>query len=161
MNRTINPSVKILKGAKILGNVDIGKKSSIWYNAVIRGDIEDINIGEFSNVQDNCVLHTSKGFPLYIGSYVSVGHSAVLHGTTIQDNCLIGMNATLLNGSAIGKNSIVGAGAVVTQGKKFPDRSLILGMPAKIVRKLEPHEIENVKDNALRYAELADKHAFQ
>jgi len=155
----IHPSVKILKGAQIIGNLNIGKKSSVWYNAVIRGDIEDINIGEYSNIQDNCVLHTSKDFPLKIGSHVSVGHAAVLHGTTIRDNCLIGMNATLLNGSEIGADSIVGAGAVVTQGKKFPDRSLIVGMPAKMVRKLEPLEVRSIKDNALRYAELADKHA--
>ena len=159
MNGMINPSVKILKGAQILGNVNIGRKSSIWYNAVIRGDIENIDIGKFSNVQDNCVLHTSKDFPLKIGSYVSVGHSAVLHGTTINDNCLIGMNATLLNGSVIGKNSVVGAGAVVTEGKKFPDGSLILGMPARMIRNLESHEIQKIKDNALRYAQLADKHA--
>jgi len=155
----IHPSVKILKGAQIIGNLNIGKKSSVWYNAVIRGDIEDINIGEYSNIQDNCVLHTSKDFPLKIGSHVSVGHAAVLHGTTIRDNCLIGMNATLLNGSEIGADSIVGAGAVVTQGKKFPDRSLIVGMPAKMVRKLKPLEVRSIKDNALRYAELADKHA--
>ena len=155
----IHPSVKILKGAQIIGNLNIGKKSSVWYNAVIRGDIEDINIGEYSNIQDNCVLHTSKDFPLKIGSHVSVGHAAVLHGTTILDNCLIGMNATILNGSEIGADSIVGAGAVVTQGKKFPDRSLIVGMPAKMVRKLKPLEVRSIKDNALRYAELADKHA--
>ena len=161
MSRMINPSVKILKGAQVLGNVNIGRRSSVWYNAVIRGDIEDINIGEFSNIQDNCVLHTSKDLPLNIGAYVSVGHSAVLHGTTIQDNCLIGMNATLLNGSVIGENSIVGAGSVVTEGKKFQDRSLILGTPAKIVRKLGTHEIDRIKDNALRYAELADKHTLQ
>ncbi len=154
----MHQSVKILNGVQIHGNLNIGRKSSIWYNAVIRGDIEDINIGEYSNIQDNCVLHTSKDFPLNIGSYVSVGHSAVLHGTTIRDNCLIGMNTTLLNGSLIGADSIVGAGAVVTQGKKFPDRSLILGMPAKMVRKLETREVKSIKENALRYAELADEH---
>jgi carbonic anhydrase/acetyltransferase-like protein (isoleucine patch superfamily) len=154
----IHPSVKILKGAKVLGNINIGRHSSVWYNAVIRGDIEDINIGEYSNIQDNCVLHTSKDFPLQIGSHVSVGHAAVLHGTKIQDNCLIGMNSTLLNGSVIGANSIVGAGAVVTEGKQFPDRSLILGMPAKMVRKLESREVQSIKENALRYAELADIH---
>jgi carbonic anhydrase/acetyltransferase-like protein (isoleucine patch superfamily) len=153
----IHPTVKILKGSKVLGNVNIGKKSSVWYNTVIRGDIEDINIAEYSNIQDNCVLHTSKGFPIKIGSHVSVGHAAVLHGTKIQDNCLIGMNATLLNGSVIGADSIVGAGALVTEGKKFPHESLILGMPAKMVRKLEKREIQSIKENALRYAELAGK----
>ncbi len=153
----IHSSVKILKGAHILGKVNIDNNSSVWYNAVIRGDIEDINIGKYSNIQDNCVLHSSKGFPLEIGSFVSVGHAAVLHGTTIDDNCLIGMNATLLNGSVIGKNSIVGAGAVVTEGKEFPGESLILGMPGKVIRKLNPYEIESIEDNAIRYSKLANK----
>ncbi|MDD1774542.1 MAG: gamma carbonic anhydrase family protein [Methanobacterium sp.] len=154
----IHQTVKILNGAHVLGTVVIGRKSSIWYNAVIRGDIEEIKIGEYSNVQDNCVLHTSKGFPLNVGSYVSVGHASVIHGATVEDNCLIGMNATLLNGSEIGENSIVGAGSVVTQDKKFPKESLILGTPGKLIRKLEPAEIESIKDNALRYAELAGKY---
>ena len=153
----IQSSVKILKGAHVLGNVNIGNHSSVWYNAVIRGDIENINIGKYSNIQDNCVLHSSKGFPLRIGSFVSVGHAAVLHGTTIDDNCLIGMNSTLLNGSVIGKNSIIGAGAVVTEGKEFPEGSLILGMPGKLTRKLTPHEIESIKDNAIRYCKLSNK----
>lgn len=153
----IHSTVTILKGSQILGRVNIGSQSSVWYNVVIRGDIEDINIGEYSNVQDNCVLHSSKGFPLQIGSYVSVGHAAVLHGTTVGDNCLIGMNSTLLNGSVIGGNSIVGAGAVVTEGKQFPPGSLILGMPAKVIRCLKPHEVESIKDNAIRYVELARK----
>lgn len=154
----MHSTVIILKGSHILGAVDIGSHSSVWYNAVVRGDIEDIAIGEYSNIQDNCVLHSSKGFPLHIGSYVSVGHAAVLHGTTIGDNCLIGMNSTLLNGSVIGENSIVGAGAVVTEGKEFPPESLILGTPGKVVRSLKPHEVEAIKDNAVRYAELASKH---
>ncbi|HEY0196274.1 MAG TPA: gamma carbonic anhydrase family protein [Methanobacterium sp.] len=153
----IHPTVKILNGSQILGKVNIGSHSSVWYNAVIRGDIGGIDIGEYSNIQDNCVLHSSKGFPLQIGSFVSVGHAAVLHGTTVENNCLIGMNSSLLNGSAIGKNSIVGAGAVVTEGKKFPPESLILGMPAKVIRNLEPPEVESIKDNAVRYAEMAGK----
>ncbi len=153
----IHPTVITLNGSQILGRVNIGSHSSVWYNAVIRGDIEAIEIGEYSNVQDNCVLHSSRGFPLRIGSYVSVGHAAVLHGTTVADNCLIGMNSTLLNGSVIGENSIVGAGAVVTEGKKFPPESLILGMPAKVIRSLEPNEVESIRDNAVRYAELANR----
>lgn len=153
----IHPTVKILNGSQILGKVNIGSNSSVWYNAVIRGDIEGIDIGEYSNIQDNCVLHSSKGFPLHIGSFVSVGHAAVLHGTTVENNCIIGMNSTLLNGSVIGENSIVGAGAVVTEGKKFPPESLILGMPAKVIRNLEPPEIESIKNNAVRYAEMAGK----
>ncbi len=151
----IHPTVKILNGSKILGRVNICKHSSVWYNAVLRGDIEGIDIGKYSNVQDNCVLHSSKGFPLKIGSYVSIGHAAVLHGATVGDNCLIGMNSTLLNGSMVGENSIVGAGAVVTEGKQFPPESMILGMPAKAIRSLKPQEVESIKDNAVRYVELA------
>lgn len=148
-------SVKIFPGAKIKGEVSIGNSSSIWYNAVIRGDIELITIGKYSNIQDNCVLHSTLGFPLDVGDYVSVGHAAVLHGCKINNNCIIGMNATLLNGSVIGKNSIVGAGSVVTEGKKFPEGSIIIGIPAKAVRQLSPEEIEKIRKNALNYSKLA------
>lgn len=151
----IHPSVKIFKGSHITGAVSIKEESSVWFNAVIRGDIEPITIGKYSNVQDNCVLHSSSGHPLKIGSYVSIGHAAVVHGATIADNCLIGMNSTLLNGSVIKKDSIVGAGAVVTEGKEFPEKSLIIGVPAKAVRKLEAHEIEAIKANAVKYAAMA------
>ncbi len=151
----INKSVVVLKGTVIDGNVNIDEKSSVWFNAVLRGDIEPLNIGKFSNIQDNCVLHSSKGYPLIIGDHVSVGHAAILHGCTVGDNCLIGMNATVLNGAAIKKNSIVGAGAVVTEGREFPEKSLILGVPAKSVRTLQNEEVKNIKDNAINYARMA------
>lgn len=151
----IHSTVKILKGSHITGNVKIAEQSSVWFNAVIRGDIEPISIGNFSNIQDNCVLHSSKNYPLRIGSYVSIGHAAVVHGATIENNCLIGMNSTILNGSVIKKNSIVGAGAVVTECKEFPDKSLILGVPAKKVRELNDDEIEAIKNNAIKYADMA------
>ncbi len=151
----IQSSVKIFEGARVTGRVEIDHMSSVWFNAVLRGDIEPLTIGKYSNIQDNCVLHSSKSFPLKIGSYVSVGHAAVLHGATVQDNCLIGMNSTILNGALIRKNSIVGAGAVVTQGKEFPEGSLILGVPAKAVKKLEEDAVNSIKENALRYAEMA------
>lgn len=151
----IHPTTSILSGAHTIGKVSTGEKSSIWYNAVIRGDLEPIIIGNFSNVQDNCVLHSSKDFPLKIGDYVSVGHAAVLHGCTVDNNCLIGMNATVLNDSHIHKNSIVAAGSVVTEGKEFPEGSLIMGVPAKVVRELNEKEIKNIEDNALRYSQLA------
>jgi carbonic anhydrase/acetyltransferase-like protein (isoleucine patch superfamily) len=151
----INKSVVVLKGTVIDGNVNINEKSSVWFNAVLRGDIEPLNIGKFSNIQDNCVLHSSKGYPLIIGDHVSVGHAAILHGCTVEDNCLIGMNATVLNGATIKKNSIVGAGAVVTEGREFPEKSLILGVPAKSVRTLQNEEIKNIKDNAMNYAKMA------
>lgn len=152
---TVHKSVNIFEGAKIIGNVKIDVESSIWFNAVLRGDIESITIGKYSNIQDNCVIHSSKNYPVNLGDYVSVGHAAVLHGCEIGDNCLIGMNSTVLNGVKIGKNSIVGAGAVVTEGKKFESSSLILGVPAKAVRKLNGEEIDSIKDNAVRYARLA------
>jgi carbonic anhydrase/acetyltransferase-like protein (isoleucine patch superfamily) len=145
------------KGSVIDGKVNISEKSSIWFNAVLRGDIEPINIGKCSNIQDNCVLHSSKGYPLNIGNLVSVGHAAVLHGCKIEDNCLIGMNATVLNGAIIRKNSIVGAGAVVTEGREFPENSLIIGMPAKNVRTLNNVEIESITDNANRYVKMAEE----
>lgn len=151
----IHPTAIIFPGAHIIGDISIGEKSSIWYNAVIRGDIEPIKIGNNSNVQDNCVMHSSKGFPLEIGDYVSVGHAAVLHGCKIDENCLIGMNATVLNGSHIQKNSIVAAGAVVPEGKVFPEGSLIMGVPGKVVRELNLEDVKKIKDNALRYSKLA------
>jgi len=153
----INQTVTIFPGAHTIGKVFIGSNSSIWHNAVIRGDIEPITIGNFSNVQDNCVLHSSQGFPLELGDYVSVGHAAVLHGCKVEENCVIGMNATVLNGSHIKKNSIVAAGSVVTEGKVFPEGSMIMGAPARPVRELKKDEFHKIKDNALRYSELATK----
>ncbi len=151
----VHESVVVFIGTVVDGKVNIGEKSSVWFNAVVRGDIEPLNIGKCSNIQDNCVLHSSKGYPLNIGNLVSVGHAAVLHGCTVEDNCIIGMNATVLNGATIKKNSIVGAGAVVTEGREFPEKSLIIGVPANAVRTLQKDEIENIKDNAVRYVEMA------
>jgi len=152
---TVNKSVKIFKGAQIVGNVKIAANSSVWYNAVVRGDMSHIKIGKCSNIQDNCVLHCSQAFPTILGDYISVGHGAVLHGCEIGDNSLIGINSTVLNGAKIGKNCILGAGAVVTEGKKFEDGSLILGGPAKAIRKLNNEEIDSIKENALRYGKIA------
>lgn len=153
----IHPKVKIFPGSHIIGNVEIGPDCSIWYNAVLRGDIEAISMGSFSNVQDNCVVHSSREYPVEIGDYVSIGHGAVVHGCKLGDNVLVGMNATILNGAEIGENSIVGAGAVVTEGKKFPPESLIIGLPAQAVRTLPQEQIKSIKDNALRYIELSKK----
>ncbi len=153
----IHPSVKLFPGSYTIGKVKIGKNSSIWYNAVLRGDIEPIKIGKYSNIQDNCVVHSSTDYPVQVGDYVSVGHSAVLHGCTIEDNVLVGMNATILNGAHIGKDSMVGAGAVVTEGKEFPDQSLILGLPSKVIKTLNKEEIESIKENAVKYSALSKK----
>ena len=112
--KKIHSSVRLFPGAHVQGKVEIDENYSVWYNAVVRGDIEPIKIGKYSNIQDNCVVHSSTDYPVKIGDYVSVGHAAVLHGCSIEENVLIGMNATVLNGAHIGKDSVVGAGAVVT-----------------------------------------------
>lgn len=147
----IHRTAKLYSGVKIVGDVKIGQNSSVWYNAVIRGDMGSITIGEGSNIQDNCVVHS----PAEIGDFVTVGHAAVVHACTVEENCIIGINSTILDGAIIRKNSIVGAGALVTAGKEFPEASLILGVPARAVRALEQDEIIKIKDTALKYVELS------
>ena len=143
--------------ATIIGKVEIGEKVSIWFGAVLRGDNELIFVDEGSNVQDNCILHTDKGYPLSIGRNCTIGHNAILHGATIEDNSLVGMGAIILNGSKINKNSLVGAGALVTEGKEFPPNSLILGNPAKFVRQLNSKEIKEINNSAINYQENSRK----
>jgi carbonic anhydrase/acetyltransferase-like protein (isoleucine patch superfamily) len=151
----IHPSVFIAEGAHIIGDVEIGKGSSVWFNTVIRGDVNFIRIGERTNVQDNSVLHvTHKTFPLVIGSNVTIGHSAVLHAATIFDFCLIGMNATVLDDAKVGPYALVAAGAVVLGGTVIPEGMLAAGIPAKIVRKLTQEErkfLEQSAENYMRY----------
>ncbi len=151
----IHESVTTFPGSHIIGDVKIGENSSVWYNAVIRGDRSAIVIGKNSNIQDNCVIHCADNLTTILGDNVSVGHGAILHGCEIGDNVLIGMNATVLNGAKIGKGSIIGAGALVTEGKEFPDESLILGVPGKLIRQLNSEEVDQIKKNALIYVDLA------
>ncbi|MBE6493125.1 MAG: gamma carbonic anhydrase family protein [Methanosphaera stadtmanae] len=151
----MSEKTKIFDGAKLIGNVEMKDNVSIWYNAVLRGDIEPITIDENSNVQDNCVVHVSKNYPVKIGKNVSVGHGAIVHGCTIEDNVLIGMGAIILNGAHIEKNCLVGAGALVTENKTFPEGSLIIGSPAKAIRQLTEEEIESITENATHYVELS------
>ena len=151
-------SVIICPGAQVIGDVELGEDVSIWHGAVLRGDTDSITIGDNSNVQDNCVVHCTKGFPVVVKKNVSVGHGAVIHGCTLEDNVLIGMNATVLNGAHIGKNSIVGAGAVVSEGKEFPERSLILGVPAKVVKELSDEQVQSIQDNADNYVKLSKQY---
>ena len=151
-------SIVICPGAQIIGKVELGEKVSIWHGAVLRGDTDSITIGDNSNVQDNCVVHCTKDFPVEIGKNVSVGHGAVVHGCKLDDNVLIGMNATVLNGAHISKNSIVGAGAVVSEGKEFPEGSLILGVPAKAVKEVTPEQIEMIQNNAENYVKLSKQY---
>ena len=151
-------SIVICPGAQVIGEVEMGSDVSIWHGAVVRGDTDSITIGNNSNVQDNCVVHCTKGFPVKIGDNVSVGHGAIVHGCVLEDNVLIGMNATVLNGAHIGKNSIVGAGAVVSGGKEFPEGSLILGVPAKKVKDLTPVQIDHIQENADNYVKLSKQY---
>ena len=147
--------VYIAEGAKIIGDVTIGEDSSVWYNAVIRGDSNSIVIGENTNVQDNAVMHTSHKHALQIGDNVTIGHGAIVHGCTVGNNVLIGMGAIILDGAVIEDNCIIGAGALVTQNKVVPEGSLALGNPAKVVRELTEEEKESILKNADEYSEEA------
>ncbi|GAA0793586.1 gamma carbonic anhydrase family protein [Marinobacterium sediminicola] len=137
--------------ATLIGQVTLASGASVWPQAVLRADNEPIHIGTGSNVQDGAVLHTDPGFPLQIGDGVTIGHQAMLHGCTIGDNSLVGIQAVVLNGARIGRNCLIGAGSLVTEGKEFPDNSLILGSPAKVVRQLSDEAIEGLRANALSY----------
>ena len=150
--------VYIAEGAKIIGDVTIGEDSSVWYNAVIRGDSNSIVIGENTNVQDNAVLHTSHSHALTIGDNVTIGHGAIVHGCTVGNNVLIGMGAIVLDGAVVEDNCIIGAGALVTQNKVMPEGSLVLGNPAKVVRELTQEEIKSIQINADEYSEEAKQY---
>jgi carbonic anhydrase/acetyltransferase-like protein (isoleucine patch superfamily) len=134
----VNPSVFIAPGAHVIGDVEIGEDSSLWFNAVLRGDLEPIVVGKGSNIQDGAVLHTDEGFPCVIGNNVTIGHRAVVHGATIEDEALVGMGAVVLNGAKLGKGAVLGAGAVLAEGKEIPAGMLALGVPAKVTRPVEP-----------------------
>jgi len=152
----IDESVFLASGVKIVGDVKIGANSSIWYNTVIRGDVNYVTIGKNTNVQDLSMLHvTFEKFPLIIGDNVTIGHSVTLHGCILQNNTFIGMGATILDGAIIEKNSMVGAGAVVKQGFVVPSGKLVAGIPAKIIRDLTSDEIENIDASAKRYIKYA------
>lgn len=142
----------IADNATVIGQVELGQKVSVWYGAVIRGDNSCIRIGNFSNVQENAVLHTDAGIDLNIGDYVTIGHQAMLHGCTIGDNSLIGINAVVLNNAVIGKNCIVGANALVPEGKVIPDNSLVVGSPARVVKTLDDQAEVRLKMSAMHYA---------
>jgi carbonic anhydrase/acetyltransferase-like protein (isoleucine patch superfamily) len=148
----IDPSAFIAEGVQIIGDVEIGRDSSIWYNAVVRGDVNFIRIGQRTNVQDGAVLHvTYKKFPLIIGSNVTVGHSAVLHAAVIEDFCLIGMNATVLDNARLGKYCLIAAGAVVLGGTVIPEGMLAAGVPAKVIRPLTMEERKALEQSAQNY----------
>ncbi|MET7482831.1 gamma carbonic anhydrase family protein [Streptomyces sp. NPDC005538] len=144
--------------ASVIGDVTVSAGASVWYGAVLRGDVERIAVGASSNIQDNCTLHADPGFPVTVGERVSVGHNAVVHGATVEDDCLIGMGATVLNGAVIGAGSLVAAQALVPQGMVVPAGSLVAGVPAKVRRALTGEEREGLTLNGTMYAELAKAH---
>jgi carbonic anhydrase/acetyltransferase-like protein (isoleucine patch superfamily) len=144
-------SAWVADNAQVIGDVHMAADSSVWFSSVVRGDTATIRIGEGTNIQDGSVLHADVGIPLTIGKHVTVGHMVQLHGCTIGDESLIGIGAIVLNGAKIGKNCLVGAGSLVTEGKEFPDGSMILGSPAKVVRQLTPEQIEGLRRSAQHY----------
>lgn len=154
----IDPSAMVLDEAILIGRVHLARQVSVWPCAVLRGDNEPITVGEGSNLQDGCVVHTDPGYPVTIGRQVTVGHLAMLHGCQIGDGVLVGMNATLLNGAEVGDHCIIGAGALITSGKKFPPRSLIVGVPAKVVRELTDEEVQSALDNCCTYVQKIDNY---
>lgn len=155
----IHPTAFVADSAQVVGRVTLGEGSSVWFNTVIRADNEPMTIGAGSNIQDGSVLHSDTGFPLSVGERVTVGHQVVLHGCTVGDESLIGIGAVVLNGAKIGKHCLVGAGSLVTEGKEFPDGSMILGSPAKVVRQLTPEQIDGLRRSAQHY--IANAQRFQ
>ena len=146
-------AVFIAPSADIIGEVTLGKDVSVWFNATIRADLSPVTIGDGTNVQDNCVIHVDDDKPTTVGKNVIIGHNVILHGCTVGDNSLIGMGAVVLNGAVIGEGCVVGAGALVTENKKFPDRSLIIGSPAKAVRTLTDEQVQKILEGVDRYIE--------
>jgi carbonic anhydrase/acetyltransferase-like protein (isoleucine patch superfamily) len=147
----------VADNAQVIGDVVIGDGASVWFGTTVRGDTDTITIGAGSNVQDGSVLHADDGVPLVIGENVTVGHQVMLHGCTIGDESLIGIGAIVLNGAKIGKNCLVGAGSLVTEGKEFPDGSMIIGSPARVVKSLSPEQIEGLRQSARHYTANAER----
>lgn len=157
----IDASCFIAKDADVIGRVDLKKNVSVWFHSVIRGDKEEIVIDENSNVQDGCILHTDPNHKLYIGKNVTIGHRAIVHGARIEDNCLIGMGAIILNGAHIGENCMIAAGALVKENQCVPPNSLVVGIPGKVIRKIDEEQVKDIYDNALHYIALAKTYKEQ
>jgi carbonic anhydrase/acetyltransferase-like protein (isoleucine patch superfamily) len=151
----IDPTAFIAPGAALVGEVIVGRNASIWFNATVRGDLEPIAIGAESNVQDACVVHVDRGRPTLIGDRVTLGHGAIVHASTVEDEVLIAMKAVVLSGCHIGRHSLIGAGAVVPEETRVPEGSLVLGVPGRVVRALRADEIERIHENARAYVELS------
>lgn len=155
---TIDPTAYVAPGATLIGDVRLGPRASVWPGCVLRGDINFIEIGEATNVQDGTIIHLADDYPVRIGRYVTIGHAAIIHACTIEDECLIGMRATILDGAVIGDHSIIGAGALVTAGTVVPPGSLVLGVPGKVSRTLEPPEQADIRKWAEKYVKVAAAH---
>ena len=154
----VHPPVFIADTARVIGNVTLQKGVSIWYGAILRGDLNRIVVGEKTNIQDNCVLHVDHDAACRMGGGIVTGHHATVHACTIDDECLIGMNSVILSKARIGKQCIIGAGAVIKEGAKIPPRSLVLGVPAKVVRTITKKEVLSIREGADRYYRLAQKY---
>ena len=154
----VHPDAWVASNATLIGKVKLEKNSSIWFNAVLRGDIELISIGENSNIQDGSVLHTDPGYKLNVGKGVTVGHMVMLHGCQISDNTLIGIGSIILNNAKIGKNCIIGANSLITENKIIPDNSLVVGSPGRILRKVTEEEIKAIHENAKHYVDGSKKY---
>lgn len=149
----------IAPSASVIGRVKLGYHASVWFGAVLRGDIELIEVGDHSNIQDNCVIHTDKGLPVTIGSYCTIGHQAILHGCTIASNTLVGMGAVILNGARIGSNCLIGAHSLITENKVIPGNSLVMGVPGRVVRSLESDAAASIRRSAERYVSQWQRYA--
>lgn len=158
---TLGEGVYVAPGARVIGNVTLGKDASVWFNAVVRGDASTVTVGEGTNIQDLTLVHCDAGFPAAIGRNVTVGHSCVIHGCTIGDDCLIGMGTTILNGAKLGDNCLVGAGSLITEGKEFPAGSVIMGRPAKVVREVGENELEKIRHGAKHYQDNARQYSSE
>ena len=152
----IDPSAWVAPGATLVGDVTLGARASIWFQATVRGDLAPIAVGEESNIQDACVLHVEKDGPVRLGARVTVGHGAIVHGATVEDEVLVAMRAVVLSGCHIGSQCLIGAGAVVPEGTRVPPGSLVLGVPGRVVRPLREDEIERIRTNARSYVRLAE-----
>ncbi len=158
---SIHKNSFIASSADIIGNVVIGAYSNIWFGAVLRGDMDSMTIGSYTNIQDNSTVHNDDNLSVSIGDYVTIGHNCIIHGCKISSNTLIGMGSTILNGAEIGEYTIVGAGSLVTQGKKIPSGVLCMGVPAKVIRELTIEEKESIKKSAKHYVELSSKYIIK
>ena len=151
----VDPTAWVAPGAALVGDVTLGREASVWFHATLRGDLAPVEVGPETNVQDQCVLHVERDGPVRLGARVTLGHGAIVHGAIVEDEVLVAMRAVVLSGCRIGRRSIIGAGAVVPEGTEVPEGSLVLGIPARVVRPLRPEEVERVLANARSYVSLA------